>query len=88
MKGKTQEKIGRGSRKRSSSAGGEKMERVGGRQEKNGRMLFDRPKPSVGCSANGRRRRRRRRSNYEAPYSTEFSSGFSSSLSTAVLPAS
>jgi len=28
---------------------------------KNGRTLFDRPKPTVGCSANGRRRRRRRR---------------------------
>ena len=28
---KTQEKMGRGSRKRSSSAGNEKMERVGGR---------------------------------------------------------
>ena len=26
----------------------------------NGRTLFDRPKPTVGCSANGRRRRRRR----------------------------
>jgi len=25
------------------------------------RTLFDRPKPAVGCSANGRRRRRRRR---------------------------
>jgi len=50
----------RGSRKRSSSAGSEKMERVGGRQEKNGRTLFDRPKPTVGCSANGRRRRKRR----------------------------
>jgi len=48
----------RGSRKRSSSAGSEKMERVGG---KNGRTLFDRPKPTVGCSANGRRRRRKRR---------------------------
>ena len=24
--------------------------------EKNGRILFDRPKPTVGCSANGRRR--------------------------------
>jgi len=24
---------------------------------KNGRTLFDRPKPTVGCSANGRRRR-------------------------------
>ena len=33
-KGKTQEKMERGSRKRSSSAGSEKMERVGGRQEK------------------------------------------------------
>ena len=31
---KTQEKMERGSRKRSSSAGSEKMERVGGRQEK------------------------------------------------------
>jgi len=30
-KGKTQEKMGRGSRKRSSSAGSEKMERIGGR---------------------------------------------------------
>jgi len=29
--GKTQEKMERGSRKRSSSAGSEKMERVGGR---------------------------------------------------------
>jgi hypothetical protein len=28
---------------------------------KNGRILFDRPKPTAGCSANGRRRRRRRR---------------------------
>jgi hypothetical protein len=28
---------------------------------KNGRILFDRPKPTVGCSASGRRRRRRRR---------------------------
>ena len=33
-KGKTQEKMERGSRKRASSAGSEKMERVGGRQEK------------------------------------------------------
>jgi len=33
-KGKTQEEMERGSRKRSSSAGSEKMERVGGRQEK------------------------------------------------------
>ena len=32
--GKTQEKTERGSRKRSSSAGSEKMERFGGRQEK------------------------------------------------------
>ena len=34
MKGKTQEKMERGSRKRSSSAGSEKMERVGGREKK------------------------------------------------------
>jgi len=33
-KGKTQEKMERGSRKRCSSAGSEKMERVGGRWEK------------------------------------------------------
>ena len=26
-------------------------------RKKNGRTLFDRPKPTVGCSANGRRRR-------------------------------
>ena len=33
-KGKTQEMMERGSRKRSLSAGSEKMQRVGGRQEK------------------------------------------------------
>jgi len=33
-RGKTQEKMERGSRKRSSCAGSEKMERVGGRYEK------------------------------------------------------
>ena len=33
-KEKTQEKMERGSRRRSSSAGSQKMERVGGRQEK------------------------------------------------------
>jgi len=27
---------------------------------KNGRTLFDRPKPTVGCSANGRRRRKKK----------------------------
>jgi hypothetical protein len=26
--------------------------------EQNGRVLFDRPKPTVGCSASGRRKRR------------------------------
>jgi hypothetical protein len=31
------------------------MERVGDRWEKNGRILFDRPKPTAGCSASGRR---------------------------------
>jgi len=46
----------RGSRKRSSSAGSEKMGRFGGRQEKIGKTLFNRPNPAVGCSANGRRR--------------------------------
>jgi hypothetical protein len=35
------------------------MERVGDGWEKNGRILFDSPKPTVGCSASGRRRRRR-----------------------------
>jgi hypothetical protein len=30
------------------------MERVSDRWEKNGRILFDRPKPTVGCSASGR----------------------------------
>ena len=53
---KAQENMERGSRKRSSSAGSEKMEswwHIG----KNGRTLFDRSKPTVGCSANGKRRR-------------------------------
>ena len=54
-KGKTLEKMERGSRKRASSAGSEKMESWW-QIEKNGRTLFDRPKPAVGCSANGRRR--------------------------------
>jgi len=53
-KGETQEKIEKGSRKRSSSAGSEKLEIVGGRQEKIEGHCFDRPKPTVGCSANGR----------------------------------
>jgi hypothetical protein len=33
------------------------MERVSDRQEKNGRTVFNRPKPTTGCRANGRRRR-------------------------------
>jgi hypothetical protein len=37
----------RGSRKRSSSARSEKMERAGD-IEKDGRMFFERPKPTVG----------------------------------------
>jgi hypothetical protein len=57
-KWKTQERMDRGSRKRSSSARNERMERVGD-VGKNGRMLFDRSKPTAGCSDNGRRRRRR-----------------------------
>jgi len=48
----------RGSIKRTSSAGSEKMKRVGG-IGKHGRTLFERPKPTEGCSANGRRIRRR-----------------------------
>jgi hypothetical protein len=56
MKGKTQERMERRSRKRSSSAGSEKMERVGDRQGKNGEVLFNRPKPTMGCSANGRKK--------------------------------
>ena len=57
MKRKIQERMERRSRKRSSSAGREKMERFGDRQGKNGEVLFDRPKPTAGCSANGRRRK-------------------------------
>jgi hypothetical protein len=49
----------RGNTKRSLSAGSEKVERDCDRQKKNGRALFNRPKPTVGCSANGRRRRGR-----------------------------
>jgi hypothetical protein len=58
---KTQERLERGSIKRSSSAGSEKMERVGD-VGRNGRRLFDRPKPTLGFSDNGIIRRIRRRS--------------------------
>jgi hypothetical protein len=34
------------------------MERVGDRQEKNGGILFDRPKPTASCSANGEEKKR------------------------------
>ena len=44
----------RRSRKRSSSSRSEKMERVSDKEKKNGRTLFDRPKPTTGCRANGR----------------------------------
>jgi hypothetical protein len=44
----------RRSRKKSSSAGSEKMERVG-EIGKIGEVLFDRPKATASCSANGRR---------------------------------
>ena len=58
MKGKIQERMERGSRKRSSSAGSEKMERVGDRQ---GKMegYYSTGQSHSGCSANGIRRRRR-----------------------------
>jgi hypothetical protein len=60
MKKKTKERMERRSRKRSSSAGSEKMEGVGDREEKIKKKLFsDRPKPTAACSANGRRRIRR-----------------------------
>jgi len=51
-KGKTQEKMGIGSRKRSSSAGSEDGESWW-QIRKDGRALFNRPKHTVGCSANG-----------------------------------
>ena len=57
MKRKTQERMERRNRKRSSSVGSEKMERVGKQIGQNGGTLFDRPKPTTGFSANGRRRR-------------------------------
>jgi hypothetical protein len=56
-KRKTQERMKKRSRKRSSSAGSEKKEIISDRKEKNGEVIFDRPKPTAGCSANGRRRR-------------------------------
>jgi hypothetical protein len=36
------------------------VERVGDGWGRNGRILFDKPKPTVGCSDSGRRRRIRR----------------------------
>jgi len=54
---KTQERMERRSAKRSSSVGSEKMERAGDRYGENGEVLFHRPRPTAGCSANGRRRR-------------------------------
>ena len=63
-KWKIQEKMERGSRKRSSSAGREKMKRVGGRQEKmEGHCSTGQgPQWAVTPMEEGRRRRRRRRS--------------------------
>jgi len=58
MKRKTQERMER-SGKRSSSLGSEKRERVGDRKGQIERYFFDRPRPTAGCSANGRRRRRK-----------------------------
>ena len=59
-KGKTQEKVERGSRRRPSAGeweDGESWWQIG----ENGRTLFDVPKPTVGFSASGRRRIKRRR---------------------------
>jgi hypothetical protein len=52
MKGRTQEKMERESRKRWEWEDGESWRQIG----KNGRTLFNRSKPIVGYSANGRRR--------------------------------
>jgi hypothetical protein len=52
-KRKTQERMDRRSRERSSSSGHKKMELAIDRE--NGEVFFDRPKPTAGCSANGRR---------------------------------
>jgi len=42
----------------------------------NGRIFFDRPKPTVGCSANGRRRRRTRRRRRRRRRCTNFTNLF------------
>ena len=60
-KGKTQKKMEKENRKRSSSAGSKKMQRVGGRQEKWKDIVRHAKAHTVGRSANRRRRRRRRR---------------------------
>jgi len=52
MKGKTQEKLERRSKKCWEWEDGESWWQIG----KTGRTLFDSPQPTVGCSANGRRR--------------------------------
>jgi hypothetical protein len=54
-KGKTQEKMERRGRKGSSCAGSEEKERTGDRCKKL-QDFFGRPKPTVGCSATGKRR--------------------------------
>jgi hypothetical protein len=56
----------RGSRKRSSSARSEKMERVGDRQEKM-EGYFDRPKPTAGCSANGEENKKKKKKKKKSP---------------------
>ena len=53
MKGKTQERMERGRRKRSSSARREKIWRE---LVTDGTTVSDRPTPTAGCSANGKRR--------------------------------
>jgi hypothetical protein len=51
-KRKTQERMERRSRKRSSSDGSEKMERVGDRQRQMEWYCSKGPKPTAGCGAN------------------------------------
>ena len=55
----------RRSRKRSSSVGNEKMERVGDRYGQDGGTLFDRLNFTAGCSADGRRRKSVGSANYQ-----------------------
>ena len=49
-------------------------------RKKNGRILFNRPKPTVGCSTNGRRRNNVINEELPCEYGNELSSGSSKSV--------